>query len=871
MLPDDWKDWKQCTDSNLYVRIGLDPRIAASYTIDEIKRAIKERVDWWNKKPRSQPIWSERIRLAESALAEARLILTDTDKKQKYDEKLKEELLDEEKKKHENNIKSLIELQIIPAISKDKILSPEEEENIIFAAARLGISESECKNIIGNVLKEDGAKRGKLNKVTIADNIESFRQSIYAAIINGWLEPKAKWHLIQSAKAIGIDKEDAEKIITECLREKNAKVGSPERLDLPIELQGKNYYEILGIPENAKVSEIEAAFKEQFNRWNSLASVPKYRRYVDSVKELLQEVRNTLLDPVRRERYDESIEEIAEEQDAVSTADINPILELSKTELSFTDILPGSICHDIIYVENHGDQEIDATISTRSAWLDVIDKKIKIHENDGINIPEPIIVEVDTRKDKKCVLGFNDTGFIEISYTYAGRYETIRIPVKIDMQTAYQLAANKSAEKLSSRATIISAILGSSAFIYLLFMQKLSIWGILGLIFTVILIIVAIFEVAEDDIAKGVGMFIGAGLLLFLVNKMLLIVLLPIPLTWLASIFLFERYPLKSNLAIIIPVIACSGCFTLAYLSLQPSMFRHSDGHSVSPPDVQNQVATAAGENNEVNHIKTEEEEVGEVLTNPSLDNYLAFIKKYPSTKRKEQLISKVKSADTNLPHENYWGLIKKNEKGYWEMYYQKFIWLVWVPPSKHIKSNERGEQRNISLKGFWIGKYEVSIKQYKKYCKENNIGIPANAYDDAEPIRNVNWEEAFNFCKWFGFRLPTELEWETAARGGKNFNNYPWGETFDPAFCNVGSNKVTKIGSFKENGYSLYDVVGNVEEWCQDWYSKDIFTVSDNPLYKILKGGSFKDSPENATIMRRNYMFPSYRKETYGFRVVME
>jgi len=90
MLPDDWKGWQQCTDECLYVRLGLDPGQASSYGSAQIEAAYEERKIWWMKKPRSNPRWSERIRSAEAALAEAKLTLCDPAKKQAYDLTLKD-------------------------------------------------------------------------------------------------------------------------------------------------------------------------------------------------------------------------------------------------------------------------------------------------------------------------------------------------------------------------------------------------------------------------------------------------------------------------------------------------------------------------------------------------------------------------------------------------------------------------------------------------------------------------------------------------------------------------------------------------------------------------------------------------------------
>jgi len=272
---------------------------------------------------------------------------------------------------------------------------------------------------------------------------------------------------------------------------------------------------------------------------------------------------------------------------------------------------------------------------------------------------------------------------------------------------------------------------------------------------------------------------------------------------------------------------------------------------------------------------KTEKDKFYKIMEDPNLDWYLLFVRKYPLSKRKNELIEKIKLSDPNLPPENYWRVIRKNNDGYWEFYYQKMIWLVWIPYRKFMihSYNENIEQikREIELKGYWIGKYEVSVKQYQIFCSKNKINFSGKNYSAKEPIRNINWHEAKKFCKWLGVRLPTELEWEVAARGNKNNINYLGGAEFHPTYYNLNSNDVKEIDKGKGNGFGLFNIIGNVEEWCQDWYSKDKFTPPSNNLYKVLRGGSFKDSPANARIIKRDYMFPKYKKETYGFRIAMD
>ena len=93
-------------------------------------------------------------------------------------------------------------------------------------------------------------------------------------------------------------------------------------------------------------------------------------------------------------------------------------------------------------------------------------------------------------------------------------------------------------------------------------------------------------------------------------------------------------------------------------------------------------------------------------------------------------------------------------------------------------------------------------------------------------PIVNLTWDKASAYCQWAGGRLPTEAEWEYAARGGKQGLTYPWGDEISPENAKYASNDgTTPVGSYPSNGFGLYDMVGNVWEWCGDWYDKSYYS----------------------------------------------
>src|SRR5208282_4475685 len=164
--------------------------------------------------------------------------------------------------------------------------------------------------------------------------------------------------------------------------------------------------------------------------------------------------------------------------------------------------------------------------------------------------------------------------------------------------------------------------------------------------------------------------------------------------------------------------------------------------------------------------------------------------------------------------------------------------------------------------KGFWLGQTEVTVRAYKRFARDTGKAMPETPSfnpdwsDEQMPIVNVNWEDAQAYCAWAVGRLPTEAEWEYAARGGSTQARY--GPIEEVAWYNKNSGGQThRVGEKRANGFGLYDMLGNVWEWVRDWYAENYLQSisSQDPAgptsgtLHVLRGGSWISVPGDVRV----------------------
>jgi sulfatase modifying factor 1 len=188
-----------------------------------------------------------------------------------------------------------------------------------------------------------------------------------------------------------------------------------------------------------------------------------------------------------------------------------------------------------------------------------------------------------------------------------------------------------------------------------------------------------------------------------------------------------------------------------------------------------------------------------------------------------------------------------------------------------------------VTISSFRLDKYEVTNRKYAEFVRATKHRLPYHwtngKYADGSdeiPVYNVSWDDAKSYCEWAGRRLPTEAQWERAARGGKEMMDYPWGDKAETkqARFNVQSGP-GPVGKSPANEFGLYDMAGNIAEWTADWFDREYYqrNESSDPKgpaageYKVIRGGAWSDPPKRITVFFRNWVRPNQRTPNIGIR----
>ncbi|WP_169738214.1 formylglycine-generating enzyme family protein [Maridesulfovibrio frigidus] len=221
---------------------------------------------------------------------------------------------------------------------------------------------------------------------------------------------------------------------------------------------------------------------------------------------------------------------------------------------------------------------------------------------------------------------------------------------------------------------------------------------------------------------------------------------------------------------------------------------------------------------------------------------------------------------------------------------------FVWVPAGCFQMGSNSGEDdekpiHEVCVNSFWMGKHEVTNAQYRKFkssheSKSKSIGNMGNSLNgNTQPVVQVSWQDATSYANWLSskghgkFRLPTEAEWEYAARGGDNNHKYAGGNNEDTVswYYQNSAERTHSVGTKLRNGFGLFDMSGNVYEWCEDWYDKNAYSKHSrkDPIYRsegdvhVIRGGSWLNGPSTLRSASRRKCNSSFRYNLLGFRLV--
>ena len=227
---------------------------------------------------------------------------------------------------------------------------------------------------------------------------------------------------------------------------------------------------------------------------------------------------------------------------------------------------------------------------------------------------------------------------------------------------------------------------------------------------------------------------------------------------------------------------------------------------------------------------------------------------------------------------------------------------LIRIPEGWFEMGSNSGQDCERPIHRVWIDSFllaatQVTNAEYERYLRATSAAPPPfltdpNFNHPRQPVAGVSWYEAARYCEWLSvetgrhFRLPTEAEWERAARGGLDQKQFPWGD--DPPQSLPDYNERWQTGPepvarYAPNAFGLFDIGDNVHEWCSDWYDPNYYAVSPEqnpqgpgespmkPQRKSSRGGSWRHHIKVARCSARSSIPPEFQYADYGFRVACD
>jgi formylglycine-generating enzyme required for sulfatase activity len=202
-----------------------------------------------------------------------------------------------------------------------------------------------------------------------------------------------------------------------------------------------------------------------------------------------------------------------------------------------------------------------------------------------------------------------------------------------------------------------------------------------------------------------------------------------------------------------------------------------------------------------------------------------------------------------------------------------------------------------VSIDSFLLAAAQVTNEEYARFLRATASTPPpfwndTKFSDTQQPVVAVSWHEAVHYCEWLSvqtghpFRLPTEAEWECAARGGLEQKQFPWGDESPQTLPNYATRWQTgpeRVAQYAPNAFGLYDIGDNVHEWCSDWYDPNYYAIPPErnppgpeqcplkPARKSSRGGSWRHHIKVARCSARSSIPPEFQYADYGFRVAAD